>query len=447
MKKRYCIGGLLLLVLLFAGCSLFRSEPEGLSMDLYFLAADAEFDSPTGALGVETRTFEWTQWPTFDEILNVYFKGPQEDGLLSPFPAGLECLSTSLDDGVLTVILSDAFSTLTGINQSIASACLTNTLTQFQNVTGVCLETRANPEAEHDTVVLAKSDFVLQDIGAVNTETTVRLYFADSNGRYLVASDRTGYFTEAAQIPAFVIQQLISGPTESGQLAVMPEGTVLRDIVVDSSGNCTVNLSSEFLLNKPATELMERMTILSIVNSLTELESVKTVSFLVEGEIAPESYHMDLSQAFVRDESAIDVVRPSMQETDATLYVSGMNGKHLSAVPICIRRTAQATLEEVLLQELLDFTAINGLEPPLPEDTMIQSISTHSEICHVDLSSQFLDCAGDPDAETMAIRSITATLCSLDGVSAVKLSVNGKSNGFRYYSLEKAYAPEDSWFQ
>ena len=447
MKKRYCIGALLLLVLLLAGCARLRSEPNGLSMDFYYQAADAEFDSPTGALGVEVRTFEGTQWPTFDEILNIYFQGPRESGLLSPFPAELECLSTSLDDGVLTVILSDAFSSLTGINHSIASACLTNTLTQFQNVTGVCLETDADPESEKDTVVLANSDFVLQDIGAINTETTVRVYFADSNGRYLVASDRTGYFTEAAQIPAFVIQQLISGPTESGQLAVMPEGTVLRDINVDGSGNCTVNLSSEFLLNKPATELMERMTILSIVNSLTEVDSIKTVSFLVEGKPVEQSYHMDLTQAFVRDESAIDVVRTGMQETDATLYVSGLNGTHLSAVPICIRRTAQATLEEVLLQKLLDFTAINGLEPPLPADTMIQSISTHSEICHVDLSGQFLNCAGDPEAEAMAIRSITATLCSLDDVSAVKLSVNGKSDGFRYHTLEKAYAPEDSWFQ
>ena len=446
MRKFHVFLILVLVLVFFSGCALLQGNKSELTMELYYQTSEAEFGSETGALGYETRALPWTQWPTFDELLNLYFEGPQDEQLISPFPDGLTCLSSSLDDGVLTVILSDEFDALTGIHKSVACACITSTLMQFSNVTGVCVETEKSADSNVETAVLTESDFVLRDIGAINTDTVVRIYFADANGRYLVTADRSGYFTSANEIPAFIIQQLIAGPTDAGQLAVMPEGTTLRDISVDDSGNCTVNFSSEFLLNRPATDLMERMTVLSIVNSLTELESVKTVQFLVEGDIISQYYHMDLSQPFSRDESAIDVVRTGMNETDATLYVSSMNGTYLTAVPVSVRRTAQITLEQVLLQRLIGFEAINGLEPPLPDGTQAQMLELRDGICYVDFSSQFLDCAGSMASEALAVRAVAATLCSLDDVEGVKLSVNGKSDGFRYHSLEKVYTPEDYWF-
>jgi germination protein M len=135
-----------------------------------------------------------------------------------------------------------------------------------------------------------------------------------------------------------------------------------------------------------------------------------------------------------------------MNETDATLYVSSLDGEYLTSVPISIRRTAQISLEQVLLQGLIDFEAINGLEPPLPDGTQIQMLNMRDGICYVDLSNQFLNCAGNASEEGMAVRAVAATLCSLDNVEGVKLSVNGKSDGYRYYSLENIYVPDDSWF-
>ena len=446
MKKVHVFLIPFLILLLLSGCALLQTSGGGLTMELYYQTSEAEFSSETGALGYETRTLPWTQWPSFDELLNLYFEGPQDEHLISPFPEGMTCQSSSLDEGILTVILSDEFDTLTGIHKSVASACITSTLLQFTNVTGVCVETEKSADSNAETVVLTESDFVLRDIGAINTDTTVRIYFADANGRYLVTADRSGYFTSADEIPAFIIQQLIAGPTDAGQLAVMPEGAALREISVDDAGNCTVNFSSEFLLNRPATDLMERMTILSIVDSLTELESIKSVQFLVEGNTVSQYYHMDLSQPFTRDESAIDVVRTGMNETDATLYVSSLNGAYLTAVPVSVRRTAQTSLEQELLQRLISFEAINGLEPPLPNGTQIQAMELRDGICYVDLSNQLLESAGNVSREALAVRAVAATLCSLDDINGVKLSVNGKSDGFRYHSLEKVYTPEDYWF-
>ena len=444
IRKRSLLCVFLSLLIGLLGCSAASSGDSG-GVLLYYRSQEAEFGAPDGVLGAERWAFS-EDLPTYSEFLNQYFSHLPAAGLQSPFPADLQCLGTSLDDGVLTVLLSEAYAGLQRIERSIAAACITKTLTQFESVSGVCLETGEGTDMGTEAKVLRDKDFVLQDLGAVNTETAVRLYFSDANGRYLVGTERTSYFSDAAQIPGFVVQQLIEGPREEGQLAVMPEGTALRDLQVDEDGACTVNLSSEFLLNKPTTELLERMAILSLVNSLTELETIKSVRILVEGEPVHNYVCMDLDRAFVRDESAMDVVRAGLNEVDATLYVSGSEGRHLAAVPVCIRKTSQNSLPEALMQELISFQDLNGLENPLPAGTAVQYVEQKNGICHVDFSRAFLSCAGNREAENMAVRAVTATLASLDGISYVKFSVAGSHEGFSYASLNRLYTPDDSWF-
>ena len=437
------------ILICFSCCSAGSSDDSGLPL-LYYRDAGNEQEEGIGILASENGILGTERWsyseelPSFDAFLNQYFSGPVSDSLVSPFPSGLQCIGTSLDDGVLTVILSEAFNELAGIDRSVAISCITTTLTQFSNVSGVCLEVENSASNGEDTAVLTAKDFVLEDLGAVNTETAVRLYFSDANGRYLVSTERSSYFSDASQIPGYVVQQLLEGPTEQGQLAVMPEGTTLLGISVNEDGCCTVNLSSGFLYNKPTTGFMERMTILSLVNSLTELKPVKSVRILVDGNAVGQYLNLDLDRDFVRDESAIDVVRTGLRETDATFYVCGSN-MQLAPVPVCIRATNQMSLQEALLNELLSFEPINGMESPIPEGTQLLNVQMQNNICHVDLSEQLLECAGDADREQLALRAITMTLTSLDNVAYVKLSVNGSSSGFTHFPLDRIYTPGTVW--
>lgn len=433
------------LLIFLVGCESNEPAHDGNSVLFYYIAADAEYGSSEGVLSSEVHLFE-NEMPSYIEFFNVYFEQPFTESLKSPFPQGLKCLESSLDEGVLTLILSEEYQSLVGVERSIADACITKTVAQFPSVTKVCIETESDALSGVEAAVRTEKDFVLEDLGAVNTETLVMLYFSDTNGRYLVSKESRSYFADADLIPTYIIQKLIEGPEDSAQLAVMPEGTTLRGIDVSDDGICTVNFSSEFLYNRPTTELLERMTILSIVNSLTELETIKSVQFLVEGKPIGHYLHMNMDIPYARDESAIGVVRAGLNETDATLYVRSWNDVAIAAIPVRVRDSEQMTMAEILLEKLLTFENINGMQNPIPTGTLLQRVNIEGGVCYVDFSRKLLDCAGDEIKERMALRAIVATLTSLDDISRVKISINGSYKGFEYFDLNKIYTPEADWF-
>lgn len=62
-----------------------------------------------------------------EDILRLYLNGPTEENLRSPFPKGTKLLSVTEESKALTLILSLEFSTLDGIQLTLAGACLTAT--------------------------------------------------------------------------------------------------------------------------------------------------------------------------------------------------------------------------------------------------------------------------------------------------------------------------------
>ena len=432
-------------LLCLSGCVQSGAEHGSNELLFYYLDNLKNYDtfgSTDGALGAESRDLA-DEAVDYVELLNLYFAGPESSHLKSPFPAGLQCVETSLDESVLTVILSEKYDELEGINRTIAAGCIVKTLCQLEGISGICLETERQTSLSGEPKVLTVNDFVCEDLGAINTETTVRLYFSDLNGRYLVTSEQRSYYSNAGEIPTYVMQQLIAGPTDNDQLPTIPEGTELLGLTVESDGTCIVDLSSEFLYNQPDTGFLERMTVLSIVNSLTELEPIKAVRILVEGETVGQYLCMDLDQPLMRDESALDMVREGLNETDATLYVHGCGDGQLAPVPISIRENMDLPVQETLLQELIRFQEINGLTNPLPQGTTFRWANLRGGTCWVDFSRAYLAAAGNYYQEQLAVQSVVATLLSLDQVDAVRISVDGSNEGFRYFSLSHTYTSDD----
>lgn len=445
MRQKGLLLTALCLLLCLSGCALRQAQEDPTNpIAFYYQLAEATFGSDNGVLGIEEHDFG-AQIPTLQEITDVYFGGPTDETLISPFPKEIQAQAFSLDNGVLTITLDDSFSKLNGIGYTVASACLTKTMTQIKGVSSVCIETASQKQLE-TSKPMTSMDYVCRELGAENAETTVRLYFSDPNGRYLVAEERSSTFSEASQIPGYVMQQLIAGPEQENLLSTVPEGTRLLSIDVDEGGACVVDLSSEFLYNKPNTESTERMTVYSIVNSLTELEQIKTVRILVEGKPVGVYLDMDLTEPYTRDASAIGVVRTKLHETDATLYVKCWREGTLAAVPVCIRGTGGMTETEALLQELLTFKARNGLSSAIPSGTAVQNLEKKNGICYIDLSEKFLSCSGNRAAELLAVRSIAATLATLDGIDGVRISVGGQYKGLRYVDLTDVLVPQANWF-
>lgn len=78
-----------------------------------------------------------------------------------------------------------------------------------------------------------------------------------------------------------MVNLLIKGPQSSNLKELIPDGTILNDIKIEN-GCAILNLSNEFLNFE--NEEKKFKIINSIVNTLTNLKEINSVSFLINGE-------------------------------------------------------------------------------------------------------------------------------------------------------------------
>lgn len=139
--------------------------------------------------------------------------------------------------------------------------------------------------------LLPASSLVMEEEEAVKLKDKkpVKLYFADKENvklraeiRYINASSIRGNAGTQATI---LIKELIKGPGNGVELeSTIPGGTKLLSDVAVENHTATVNFSKEFVENHPGGKDKEKLTVYSVVNTLTELSEIEKVIFKVEGE-------------------------------------------------------------------------------------------------------------------------------------------------------------------
>lgn len=437
MKKRV-LALILPLFLLLSACQLpwQRQEEAVRTMDFYYLAAQSgSYGSSNSALAAEPWVLE-EEADTPERILQAYLQGPRQQGTASPFPAGLTAAVLSLDRGLLTVEVSEAWSQLTGTELELARACLVLTMTQLSQVEQVqiCL-----PDGREDGEAMEQADYLLFDDWQTGRQQTVRLYFSDANGRYLLEEDRNSVL-EPEALPEYVLQELLKGPERKEALAVLPEGTNLLSVQTEK-GICTVDLSEAFCANRPKTHTQARLTVFSVVDSLTELDAITGVRILCEGEPVTDYCGLDLSAAVSRD--LLPLERPLASSLDGSLYVPCGSQGLLAEIPIYVRQTGGRSRAETILDQLLVFPSGNGYENPFPDGTAVAEINTEDGLCQVTFNSVFAQCDADSVRAEKAVRAVTETLCSLDEIDSVRITVNDAA--MHSVKLSEPLRPDSSW--
>lgn len=223
-----------LLLAVLTGCT--AKEPSsGIRLvDMYYCRAES--DGSFGAPQAENVNLGSSDISA-DELLKRYFDGPVSQELIFPFPDGLTCAS-SLENGVLTLKLSEPYARCTEQEQILMDACLCLTLSQLDAVDSICLSCGSLSRSYH------ADDFVLLDTSSENPEYAVKLYFSNGGSR-LSEERRSLVYKEKAELPELTVQALLNGPQEQTHYRVIPEQTYLLDISVED-GLCTVVFSNDF---------------------------------------------------------------------------------------------------------------------------------------------------------------------------------------------------------
>ena len=85
----------------------------------------------------------WPGEPDAAEMMAGLLAGPTAEGLSTPFPKGLSVQALEMDgeEGMIRITLSDHYSGLTDISQTLADACIVMTLCQLTGITEVEIST------------------------------------------------------------------------------------------------------------------------------------------------------------------------------------------------------------------------------------------------------------------------------------------------------------------
>ena len=421
MKKRLVC--LLLVSVIFCACQTEQTKKIEQPFMLYFLNASAE----NSTLCTSTVSMD-VQNMTAEQIVQAYLAAKPPQGAKSAFLWTLDSVKT--EESSLTVTFQGK--SATKLQNYLAAACLSKTMTQLPGIETVCL---LAPGME-ETISLSGDDILLEDTAMQPQEESITLYLPDADGHYLVRHMQTVEAMEASEKPKYIVQRLLELED-----SFIPKGTELLSINVDG-GLCRLNLSSEFALGMETSFAAERLAVYSIVNSLTELPQITTVDIWIEGAPLDSLSFVKLPAGLERNEEIVYSYDKAV--TDAQLYLS-CDKERLVAVPHQITGD-ETEIYKLIINALIDCEGDNGAVNYIPKGTQLLSVRMEDTACIVDLSGEFLSKSKSEQEERLAVYSIVATMCALDGIDSVEILVEGLEPNYRNAELKNVRQPEKTWY-
>ncbi len=270
--------------------------------NMYYINAN------TNTLEAEKRVVNLVNDNTlmFNSIVDEYASGPKNSNSGLILPPEIKIADKRYMDSTAYIDLGEGYNSLAPNLKVLCTGALVYTLTDLSFINNVCISVEGVPVTDNkgETFVMNREN--VRNNPSIDPEKTdrqtVKLYFADNSGK-LVAEERSIEVKQSLTLENQIVEQLIAGPKRSSLSPTIPSSTQIKDIKTED-GICYVNLTQAFIRNtSPSTE---KITIYSIVNSLTELDNVKKIQFLIEGEKLSEyGGDIDFSKPFERDSSLI----------------------------------------------------------------------------------------------------------------------------------------------
>ncbi|MBR4131803.1 MAG: GerMN domain-containing protein [Oscillospiraceae bacterium] len=433
MRRTLC---LLLALALLAGCGsrgLVRNES---IVNFYYLSENPDYFSDPGILGAESRTLRQDQ-NSIEGLMAAYLRGPMTQGLTDPFPPDLRLVRAEKDDWEITLVFDDRLAEQTGIGLQLICACIARTVSEFDGgVDTVHIRAESLPlEGDREMISIQPGELILADPSAGETRTPVMLYFSDPDGRYLTGEPDHLPDGETVNPRDYIVERLIEGPASGELRPTIPEGTRLLGTFI-ANRVCVVNFSEEFLSNRPRSALEERMTVYSVVDSLTQLDEVDAVDIRVDGRKLDRYLYLDLSGELQPDERMIDQPGSGRAGTDASLYVCLEGVEGLAAYPVRIRDSEGIRTVRAVMDALCGFAECNGCYSPAKLLVREHDEQLEDGVLRVMLTVDPLS----GEQLRPLIRSVTATLRELPEVRTIRLFINGEE------FIGESDAEQSDWF-
>lgn len=249
-------------------------------VDLYFMNADN-----TG-IEAEPRTIRYNnENELIQNTMSQLMKGPSGSKRGRIIPDGAKINRIVLDSSNITVDFSQEFLTPDSPRNVLAVYAVVKTLysTGLAQLVEVTVEgnTITDPDGS-ELGFISALDINLENEEYYSEMRGITLYFGGPDNT-LKRETRTVKVTDQQPIEQYIINELIKGPTDGSLSQLLSKKTVLISVDVEGS-ICYLNFKSNFIKENNGSAEHEQLVIDSIVNSLTELESIARVQFYMDGK-------------------------------------------------------------------------------------------------------------------------------------------------------------------
>ena len=226
---------------------------------------------------------------TVEEVLDLYFAGPEAEELTAPFAPGTRCELAALDGGVLALRLSGEYASLSGVWLTLTNACLYKTLMQLPYVEQVHIENESL-FASQGEALFSESDFLFEDTSMLLPKQTLTLYVPDAESGRLAAVQTQVSQSPEETLAAAALEELF-------EQDAFPSGIRCTGLRIQG-GLCLVMLSERFL-QCDSSEQTAELAVHSVVATLCALDGIDRVTLSIDGgemtqislsgELSPES--------------------------------------------------------------------------------------------------------------------------------------------------------------
>ncbi|MBO5454222.1 MAG: GerMN domain-containing protein [Clostridia bacterium] len=297
--KRITALILCIVFLLLTGCS---GSSEKMNVKLCFL------DSEKTGVVYEEREISYTKDEEIPSlVMDEFLKGPENSELRTIVPEGLRVNEVITNNNLIVVDFSSEFVQENNADNLLLRTCVVNTLTAVAGIDNVLILVNGDnlTDVNGDVIgIIKKGDIVSDQELTQETDALITLYFSESDYAALISETREVTISQNETTEMKIMKELLKGPEKKNLQRTIPAETKILSVET-KDGVCFVNLSQDFISKNSGGISAQTLSVYSIVNSLTELEMVDKVQFLIEGQKVESFIDMIFNEPFVRDEGLI----------------------------------------------------------------------------------------------------------------------------------------------
>lgn len=434
--KKICLL-LLLAGLLLSACGVpSQDAPMVQPVSFFYRTAETDFSAEDGVIRAEVRDLGSKSYTDL-ELFQLYLEGPMSRDLISPVSQGTVLSGARRYGGTLELRLTRGAYSPTEFDHALTYACLAKTGLALDGINKVQIYVRTQGGRLLDSILLTESDILLYDNGTAS-DNEITLYYADEAESLLLTEKRTLPRTDQEDLVMEVLKALVSGPQSGGMRSPLPPGTGFTEALVED-GLCKVDCNSDFGAIPPDNEQAAQLSVLSVVNTLCELDGINSVEFYIQGQKLDSYGGMDLTEPLVLESALIGPIHQELGEFSGVLCLPGQQDGLLHRLNVRTKARGGSSKAEALLQALFSRTAQNGFAAPFSGKSFPFSVITERYVCTVVFYPGTLPV--EEPARTLALRSVTATLCTIPEIESVVLWEDGENVSLRTAVTEDWFYP------